>query len=312
MNELVAKLETLEPDHRDALSWFWDRRGQEIPWTETLDERVFLMNRAKGIHKPKGWRHVLSVRETLSSAYADEKPVEHADGSWTYRYFQEGADPTSRDRDFTNRAMLACADDGVPVAVLRQTAASPTSKYRVLGLARVGQWSEGYFTLHGYAEAGAAAATLAAVNETSIAEAGTSISLEDARRRIEASLVQRQGGRAFRARLLEAYEGRCAVTGCDAIEALEAAHVVPYLGAHTDVLENGILLRADLHTLFDRMLLRIDPLSLRVGLVSALRQTTYAGLEGKVLHLPKGVKAAEFCKRLVARRELLESGLVNV
>ena len=36
MNELVAKLETLEPDHRDALSWFWDRRGQEIPWTEIL------------------------------------------------------------------------------------------------------------------------------------------------------------------------------------------------------------------------------------------------------------------------------------
>jgi predicted restriction endonuclease len=101
------------------------------------------------------------------------------------------------------------------------------------------------------------------------------------------------------------YGRRCALSDCDAVEALEAAHVVPYLGPQTDVAENGILLRADLHTLFDRQLLDIDPLSLRVILAPALKATVYASLEGRALRLPQGVKVADLCRMLESRRKLL-------
>jgi hypothetical protein len=73
--------------------------------------------------------------------------------------------------------------------------------------------------------------------------------LEDARKRIIAAIVVRQGQSAFRAELLAAYQGTCAVTGCDVVEALEAAHIVPYLGPDTNHVRNGLLLRGDIHTL---------------------------------------------------------------
>jgi len=53
---------------------------------------------------------------------------------------------------------------------------------------------------------------------------------EDARRRELSSIVRRQGQPKFRQRLLDAYEGKCAISGFDAVQALEAAHIVPYNG----------------------------------------------------------------------------------
>ena len=60
----------------------------------------------------------------------------------------------------------------------------------------------------------------------------------------------------FRQALLGAYEGRCAVTGCDVEPALEAAHVADWRSENDA--GAGILLRADLHRLFDDGLLVID------------------------------------------------------
>ena len=56
--------------------------------------------------------------------------------------------------------------------------------------------------------------------------------------------------RRFRRALLEAYGGRCAITGCDVAEALEAAHVADWR-CENDV-GAGILLRVDLHRLLER------------------------------------------------------------
>jgi hypothetical protein len=90
----------------------------------------------------------------------------------------------------------------------------------------------------------------AAITEASALE-------EDLRRRIEASIVLRQGQGAFRRELLAAYSGRCCITGTSVETLLDAAHIVPYRGTHTDLLTNGLLLRTDLHTLFDRHLLTV-------------------------------------------------------
>ena len=47
---------------------------------------------------------------------------------------------------------------------------------------------------------------------------------------------------------------------------LEAAHISPYRGEDDNHVENGLLLRSDIHTLFDLDLLGIDPERLRVVL----------------------------------------------
>lgn len=147
---LQEAISPLTADHRQALLWFHERRGQKIGWPQPLPNGLFLVNRAKGIHKPGGWRHALSVRQAIGSPYADLDPEQRADGNWTYRYFQEGKDPADRDRYFTNRALLACRDDAIPVGVLRQTRSKPNVRYDVLGLALVRDWHDGYFTFEGF------------------------------------------------------------------------------------------------------------------------------------------------------------------
>ena len=99
--------------------------------------------------------------------------------------------------------------------------------------------------------------------------------LIDARRQIVHAIAVRQGQPQFRKHLLAAYSGRCAVSGCDVEAVLEAAHIVPYQGSETNHIQNGLLLRADLHTLFDRGLMSVDPRSLRVVLHHELRNGPY-------------------------------------
>ena len=108
----------------------------------------------------------------------------------------------------------------------------------------------------------------------------------DARRRALRSIVQRRGQPAFRRALLAAYGGRCAVTGCDAEAALEAAHIIPYQGDATNAVANGLLLRADVHTLFDLGLITVDPGALTVLVAPALSATGYADFSGRALRLP--------------------------
>jgi len=102
----------------------------------------------------------------------------------------------------------------------------------------------------------------------------------DQRTRVLASIVRRRGQPAFRAALIKAYGGRCAVTGCDVLDALEAAHIFPYLDGETNAVSNGLLLRADIHTLFDLRLIAIDPDTRTVLVAPSLRASTYASLKG--------------------------------
>jgi HNH endonuclease len=114
----------------------------------------------------------------------------------------------------------------------------------------------------------------------------SSSDLEDARRRILAAIVLRQGQRGFREQLLAAYQRACAVTSCDVIEALEAAHIIAYLGPETNYVTNGLLLRADIHTLFDLGLIVVQPNDYRVIVSKRLRGTSYESLAGQVIRLP--------------------------
>jgi putative restriction endonuclease len=70
---------------------------------------------------------------------------------------------------------------------------------------------------------------------------------------------QRLGQQAFRAVVLDAYSGRCAVTGDRVRPVLEAAHIRPLPSGGEHRLDNGLLLRSDVHTLYDRGYVGVDP-----------------------------------------------------
>lgn len=103
--------------------------------------------------------------------------------------------------------------------------------------------------------------------------------------KVLATIWARRGQPDFRARLLHAYGSRCAITGCDVVDALEAAHITPYAEEQGYELTNGILLRGDIHTLFDLFFISIDPNSWTVRIAPSLTGS-YGELDGKFLALP--------------------------
>jgi len=70
---------------------------------------------------------------------------------------------------------------------------------------------------------------------------------------------RRVGQQRFRAEMLLRFGARCAVSGPSPAEALEAAHLYSYAKQPEHLLDGGLMLRRDLHALFDRGLLLIDP-----------------------------------------------------
>lgn len=109
---------------------------------------------------------------------------------------------------------------------------------------------------------------------------------EDLRVRRLQLVALRQGQPIFRSGLLRAYGGRCAITGTAIESVLEAAHISPHKGTHTNETWNGLLLRADIHTLFDLHQITVEAKSLLVRVSPALAGSEYADLDGTVLDAP--------------------------
>lgn len=110
-----------------------------------------------------------------------------------------------------------------------------------------------------------------------------SADIPDDRDCVLATIARRRGQPAFRLALLELYGGRCAMTGCDVTEALEAAHIYPYRRKHSYSVDNGIILRADVHTLFDLHLISIDPVTVTIDISPSLKRSTYGALQGALM-----------------------------
>ncbi|SAL15587.1 hypothetical protein AWB69_00744 [Caballeronia udeis] len=112
-------------------------------------------------------------------------------------------------------------------------------------------------------------------------------SLCDTRESALRSIKLRRGQKSFRDSLLKRYGGRCVATGCDLIDIVEAAHIDPYRDANDNHPENGLLLRADLHTLFDLNLMAIEPNTLVLRFHPKVLAAGYIALEGKSIFLDK-------------------------
>lgn len=100
-----------------------------------------------------------------------------------------------------------------------------------------------------------------------------------------ATTTYRPAQPAFREAVIRAYEERCAITGCSDAEALEAAHILPHNGRSTDVVTNGLLLRADLHRLFDRYLIGVDS-EMKVVIHPNVTDPAYRRMNGQSIRLP--------------------------
>lgn len=90
-----------------------------------------------------------------------------------------------------------------------------------------------------------------------------------------------QGG--FRVLVTDAYQRRCAMTGERTLPALEAAHIKPYGSDGPHSLENGLLLRADLHKLFDEGYMTVTE-NLRVEVSPEIRERFHNGRDYYALH----------------------------
>jgi hypothetical protein len=273
-------------DHRRRLSWFGQHKGEVFPMSGlVLGEGVLLAFKPKGIYKPKGWEYSLSIRINRDSPYDDGGVEWLPGGGWRLRYYQENPDPADRDKAAGNRGLMKCKEDKVPVGVVRQTGHSGRqSQYEVLGMATPVDWSVGNFTLESVA-VDIRDAELAARSEFD-AETDFPASDYEARLRTQQDIVRRQGQSAFRDALLAAYRGRCAITACDAPWVLEAAHLRPYRGPATNRADNGLLLRADIHTLLDLRLLAPHPSTRIISISSQLVGTSYEEFASRPLAEP--------------------------
>ena len=125
-----------------------------------------------------------------------------------------------------------------------------------------------------------------------------SISLPEETRLAESAIIiggfdnviarRRRGQREYRFALLERYGESCAILGPQPPQVLEAAHIRSFskTGAHDR--EGGLLLRRDLHTLFDDHLLTVHPERLTVEVAPDLqRYETYSSLQNRELVLPE-------------------------
>ena len=130
------------------------------------------------------------------------------------------------------------------------------------------------------AESGAGAAQWAAVSERfayhpppHIASATATLAALESSGYGKPQIVHpRLGQGSFRILVTDVYERRCVITGERTLPVLDTAHIMPFSICQRHELSNGILMRSDLHRLFDGGYLTIDPVDRTVVVSNRIRQ----------------------------------------
>lgn len=113
-------------------------------------------------------------------------------------------------------------------------------------------------------------------------------SLIERRNRVLRQISIRRGQKRFREKLIKRYGGTCQVTGCEFLEIVEAAHIDPYSESENNAVGNGLLLRSDIHTLFDLGYIGIEPENLKIELHPSLEGSEYQQIDGAELLVTPG------------------------
>lgn len=101
------------------------------------------------------------------------------------------------------------------------------------------------------------------------------------------SIRARRGDQRLRNLLRQSYGDRCGISGPCPRDLLEVAYIVPFPKGNVHALTNALLLRSDLHTLWDLNLIGIDPDDLKVWVSNKLNGTIYQELDGQSIVAPQ-------------------------
>jgi hypothetical protein len=127
----------------------------------------------------------------------------------------------------------------------------------------------------------------------------------------------RRGQQDFSKTMRNSYKGRCAITGCATSDALQAAHIRVLKNRDDNHAQNGLLLRSDIHALFDALLITLSTDGKTVKISHSLTDPSYAYLENaKVFQPEEGLRPSQkniqdhrkrFFSKEKQRNELQES-----
>lgn len=98
-------------------------------------------------------------------------------------------------------------------------------------------------------------------------------------------VTERKGQGNFRAIITRAYSNKCCITNESTPELVEAAHIQSYIDENSNHVKNGLLLRVDLHKLYDNGLMYIDE-SFVIHISPEVKSAYYRELNGKTISLP--------------------------
>ncbi len=264
-------------------------------------ERVPLINPQRGIFKPRIMDRLLSIRTVFPRSgariwYDDQRRVHEQlySSRETVEYAFMGEDPNAAD----NRWLREAYEDQTPIIYFLGVA---PGQYQAVLPVFIAGWN-----------AGALKAELAFGEASTLTESPQT----DAERRYGLRQVKQRLHQAqFRAAVISAYEGRCALSRLPEARLLDAAHIV----ADADealgqpVVPNGLPLSKIHHAAFDAHLIGIDP-DYRLHVSAVLMDQTdgpvlenLKALEGQVIHLPARDRDRPDRDRLAQRFEVFRS-----
>ncbi len=311
------------PAYAKAYTWFIEHAGEVGPrpfGDHHPDGMPIKLASWRGIHKPTGYQCALSINSSNKEKYAGDKLNYLDDGTWVMQYCAHRKNEGSTKPDATkgNDALLACLKKGLPVGVFVKEKGGSHN----LGLAFVERYNSvaDMFWLHGPVTPESDFSSLSpeakrelehelkepmleTYDMDKLRELQASGKLEeiDERERVAAMTVRRKQQGKFRRMLFDAYDGTCAISGYAVDPVLQAAHITPYFGRKSQLVTNGLLLRADLHLLFDNDLLAVNPDDMRVAVSRSLEKTGYGSFDGVRLRLPAAKDSWPSEERLAAQ-----------
>ncbi|WMY76430.1 HNH endonuclease signature motif containing protein [Buttiauxella selenatireducens] len=124
----------------------------------------------------------------------------------------------------------------------------------------------------------------------------TTLEAEDQRKAVIRQIKQRRGQKAFRDSLIT-QAAQCAVSNCAIVDILEAAHITAYKNDTHNHISNGLLLRCDMHTLYDLDLFSIEPDSFLIYFAPQIQDKEYTRYHGKKLHVAYKVNRGALVER---------------
>jgi len=287
VNAIAAMALVKDANLRKGLEWFASHAGDEITVPGVCPDGIRLEEpQGGGIYVPKNSPYVLSLksfwREKDESIYASPAPhfLDAARDSWVTKYHHVLSSPKGNKPVWKNARAANNMNDGVPVGVFREVMGRHRKiTHLVAGIALITNYDleTGYFTLESNP-------SFIKGTQEALAPKITEPELQ-AWKALQKTIREDQFD--FRNRLLPFYGNKCAVTG-HAVEAdLQVAHICAYRGAETNIIPNALVLRSDIHALFDGGHLGVTPNDYTVVLSERAKQSPkYADLNLRKINLP--------------------------